>query len=159
MEHKSCKWNCRNLKEVIITLSYEPCRSGWLMEQNSLLWLVLVSFSGFERNVDILLFFSGSLYLLMLIACCKLKSRICSLTGDMVPRLASLIRHPTKDTVSGRQVINSIIPSLTNLRDAFHLSFSTMFSYQMLHDYNLSSDFNAANLEKSDNFFDSLPLK
>jgi hypothetical protein len=95
----------------------------------------------------------------MLIAFGKLKSKICLMPGDAVPQLASLIRHPTNHTAFGRQVINSIIPALTHLRDAFHLSFSTMFSYQLLEDYNLSADFNAADLEKSDIFFNSLPLK
>lgn len=95
----------------------------------------------------------------MLIAFSKLKSSICNLTGDMVPQLASVIRHPTNDTAFGRQVINSIIPALTHLRDTFHLKFSTMFSYQLLQDYDLSADFNAADLEKSDIFFNSLPVK
>ena len=95
----------------------------------------------------------------MLIALGKMKTSICNLTGDMVPKLASLIRHPSNGTAFGRQVINSIIPALTHLRDPFHLSFSTMFSYQLLQDYDLSADFNAADLEKSDIFFNSLPLK
>jgi hypothetical protein len=95
----------------------------------------------------------------MLIAFGKLKSSVCNLTGDMVPQLASLIRYPTANTAFGRQVLNSIIPALTHLRDAFHLSFSTMFSYQLLQDYGLSADFNASDLEKSDIFFNSLPVK
>jgi hypothetical protein len=116
-------------------------------------------FEFLKEGFDILLFISGSVYLLILIAFCKLKSSIFNLTGDMVPQLASLIRHPTNNTAFGRQVIDSIIPALTCLRDSFNLSFSTMFSYQLLQDCNLSADFNAADLEKSDIFFDSLPLK
>lgn len=95
----------------------------------------------------------------MLIAFGKLKSGICNLTGDMILQLASLIQHPTHNTAFGQQVINSIIPALTHLCDTFHLSFSTMFSYQLLQDYDLSADFNIADLEKSDIFFDSLPIK
>jgi hypothetical protein len=129
------------------------------MEQNLQFWLVQVSFCFWKEAFDILLFISGSLYLLILIAFGKLKSSICNLTGDMVPQLASLIRYPTMDTAFGRQVINSIIPALTHLRDTFNLSFSTMFSYQLLQDYDLSADFNAADLEKSDIFFNSLPVK
>ena len=108
---------------------------------------------------DILLFLSGSLYLLMLIAFGKLKSSICNLTGDMLLQLASLIRYPTENTAFGRQIINSVIPALTNLCDTFHLSFSTMFSYQLLQEHDLSADFNVADLEKSDIFFNSLPVK
>lgn len=95
----------------------------------------------------------------MLIVFGKLKSSICNLTGDMVPQLASVICHPTNDTAFGHQVINFIIPALTHLQETFHLLFSTMFSYQLLQDYNLSADFNAANLEKSDIFFNALPVK
>jgi hypothetical protein len=95
----------------------------------------------------------------MLIAFGKLKSSICTLAGDMVLQLASLIRYPTDNTAFGQQVIKYVIPALTHLRDTFHLSFSTMFSYQLLEDYNLSADFNVADLEKSDIFFNSLPIK
>lgn len=95
----------------------------------------------------------------MLIACGKLKSCICKLTGDVVPRMASIIRYPTEKTVLGRQVINSVIPAVTLLRNSFDIYFSTMFSSTMLRDYGLQADFNAANLKTSDLFFDSLPLK
>lgn len=108
---------------------------------------------------DILHFTSGSLYLLMLIACHRLKSSIGHLPGDLVQRLASVIRHPSKNTAFGRLVIDSIIPTLTNLQDTFPLTFPTVFSYQFLQEYKLLSDFNAANLENSDIFFDSLPSK
>lgn len=153
----SCVWNYQ--KEVIKTSTPVPCRSGWRMEQNLRFWQAQVSVCFLKEGFDILPFISGSLYLLILIAFGKLKSSICSLTGDMVPQLASLIRHPTADTAFGRQVINSIIPALTHLRDTFTLSFSTMFSYQLLQDYDLSADFDAADLEKSDIFFNSLPIK
>jgi hypothetical protein len=92
-------------------------------------------------------------------ACGKLKSRICKLPGDVVPRLASVIRYPTEKTVLGRQVINSIIPALTLLRNSFDIYLSTMFSYSMLRDCGLQADVNAADLKVSDIFFDSLPLK
>jgi hypothetical protein len=95
----------------------------------------------------------------MLIAGGKLKSSICSLPGDVVPRLASIIQYPTAETDVGRQVINSLIPAITCLREAFHISFSTMFSNDMLKDYGLQSDLNSADLKLSDSFFDALPLK
>ena len=95
----------------------------------------------------------------MLMAYGKLKSCICKLPGDVVPRMASVICYPTDKTVLGRQVINSIIPAVTLLRNAFDIQFSTMFSSSMLRDYGLHTDFNSANLKISDIFFDSLPLK
>jgi hypothetical protein len=73
----------------------------------------------------------------MLITGGKLKSSICSLPKDIIPRLASIICHPTLETDVGRQVINSLIPAIMHLREAFHISFSTMFSNDMLKDYGL----------------------
>jgi hypothetical protein len=73
--------------------------------------------------------------------------------------MASIICHPTDKTVLGRQVINSIIPAVTLLKNTFNISFSTIFSDRMLKDYGLQANFNSANLQISDIFFDSLPLK
>jgi hypothetical protein len=43
----------------------------------------------------------------MLIGYGELKSSICSLPGDVLLHLATLIRHPTCKTALGRQVISS----------------------------------------------------
>ena len=112
----------------------------------------------------------------MVVAAMAEKKRLASLCVSDITQLCSVIRHPdngmngylpgpvlvspiTSATPMGRKIINSLIPAINNLRNAYPMSFSTMFSYNILLELGLLSMINCGDLDASDCFFETILSK
>lgn len=96
----------------------------------------------------------GTLYSLYLASLAGKKSAIGRLPGDVISALVNKLRAPTKDDPLGRLVIDCIIPAVSALREQVKITFSTMFSEQLLQHVGIRGDIEAGNLDMSDKFFD-----
>ncbi|TFK58059.1 hypothetical protein BDN72DRAFT_907127 [Pluteus cervinus] len=107
---------------------------------------------------------AGSIYLLVLFACCLDKKQLKMLTGDMTARLASLIRCPKKvddkvhtDDVLGNQLIEDIIPAIAVLRRKFPFTIPTMYQEKTQDLYKIGpGPLNCQDIIASDLLFDSI---
>jgi hypothetical protein len=118
----------------------------------------------------------GTIYILMVVAAMAEKKWLTSLCVLDITQLCSIIHHPdigmngylpgsvlvspiTSATPMGCKIINSLIPAITNLRNAYPVSFSTMFSNDILQELGLPSMINYGDLDASDHFFETVLSK
>lgn len=97
---------------------------------------------------------SGTLYSLYLASLAGKKSAIGRLSGDLISDLVNKLRAPTREDPLGRLVLNCIIPAVSALRKQVGMTFSTMFSQQLLRNVGIKGDIEAGDLDMSDRFFD-----
>lgn len=122
----------------------------------------------------------GTIYALILIAQAGMRVDIVKSVGDFAWKLANVLRDPDRgnrtvehthcdvglqhqmllDTLAGKQVIETIIPAISRLRQTMPVRFDTMFSPSLLSELRLPSDsLICYDLRQSDLVFESLLLK
>jgi hypothetical protein len=95
----------------------------------------------------------------MVVAAMEEKKRLASLCVSDITQLCGIIRHPSATTAMGRRIVNSLIPTITHLRNKYPVSFSTMFSYNILQELGLPSTINCGDMEASKRFFETFLSK
>lgn len=145
------------------------------MGQSCAIWLVLVSNFSIVRLSS--KYSQGSIYLLMVVAATHQKTNIYELAGDWIPPLTSVLRFPSKgksnilpprshtdnpfleETPEGNQIIEHLIPLLTQLSREYPLSMPTPFCPQERMSLNLPDVINFTDLALSDRFFGCIAKK
>ena len=128
----------------------------------------------FHRCIDD---FIGTLFILAIAAAADTRSTIRNyLTHDIVLRINYLLRSPNPgrcqysnqvtrslndflDHTLGKLVIQDIIPAIDLLRHRFRTTFSSMFYQELLYSHGVIPDVEAGDLQRSDEFFNSITYK
>lgn len=119
----------------------------------------------------------GTLFILAIAAAADTRSKIRNyLTHDIVLRINYLLRCPNPsrcrpsnqvthylneflDHVLGKLVIHDIIPAIDLLRRRFRATFSSMFNQELLFSCGVIPEIEAGDLQRSDEFFNSITYK
>lgn len=113
----------------------------------------------------------GSIYLIVLVACARVRTILFSMHGPTIGTLAGFIRGPTgklvipqpldcsesffPDSPLGRLIKEEIIPAIALLRQKYPLSMTIFFPTEFLQMFYQYQDVNCTNLVVSDTIFDS----
>lgn len=117
---------------------------------------------------------AGSVYLLIILACARIKTRLLKLSGTMISAMAKLIRRPdgqllfpltllgfeysskVTDTAAGRMIRTTIIPAVALLRAKYPISFDVLFTESFIAAGTpASSSLDCTDIAGSDYLFDS----
>ncbi|KAF8228232.1 hypothetical protein L208DRAFT_1292570, partial [Tricholoma matsutake] len=101
----------------------------------------------------------GTIYILMVIAAMEEKKHLASLCISDITQLCGIICHPNVAMPIGQRIVNSLIPTITHLRNTYPVSFSSMFSYDILQELGLPFTINCGDMEASDCFFETFLSK
>lgn len=119
-------------------------------------------------------FSTATIYLLAMVAGGNYRSKIRSLTHDQLLRINYLLRCPNPGKLVifdhfisesipehplGKLVIQDIIPAIELLRKRQRIRFSTMFSQELLFGKGVIPGVEFGELQRSDEFFDSITYK
>jgi hypothetical protein len=140
--------------------------------------LVCHSFLSYSNVSQALFFIIGSIYLLSVIAECRMKMTVRRISGDNMGSLCRLIRFPTgkschffkssfiliiyfADTEEGKLIKRTMIAGLNCIRRKYPISLRLVFSKVFLDSfyYFNVTDLDCTDIQRSDSFFDKLPIK
>jgi hypothetical protein len=100
----------------------------------------------------------GIIYILMVVAAME-KKWLASLCVSNITQLCGIIHHYNIAMPISRRVVNFLIPTITHLRNTCQMSFTSMFSYNILQELGLPSTINCGDMEASDCFFETFLSK
>ncbi|KAF8905587.1 hypothetical protein CPB84DRAFT_1676492, partial [Gymnopilus junonius] len=99
----------------------------------------------------------GSMYLLVMIACAKLKTKLLSIDAATIGVIARFIRFPSKSPL-GMLIRKNVIPAIAMLRQKYPLRMTCFFPTEFLQSFYVTQDVNCTNLVTTDTIFDSFKL-
>ena len=113
---------------------------------------------------------AGSFYMLILMACSRIRPEVRNLNGPMCGRVAKLIRCPPSayliyfppifftghaETAIGRKVTRHIIPAIAHLRQLYPISLTMILPMENLKLGHLVDEIDCQDIRSSDDVFDS----
>lgn len=96
---------------------------------------------------------SGTLYILLIMACAKLKSYVTDLSSNMLSSLCKLIRYPD-DSAAGKLVKRELIPAVAIMRRTYPFSFDVLFPETLAELGYATNPLLATDVAATDRFFD-----